>query len=121
VEAEASAKLNVEKVMKPGTVVRVMPEAGEGTEVLGVVSNTDAQMNRGQPGCLNSDTGCGLTPRWDVCGCSYPMRSATSNDKTTVEYFDLSFDNSVGTCRGQLRTELISRDRLVVEERSTDI
>lgn len=120
VEAEAAVKSNVEKVMKPGTVVRVMPEAGEGTEVLGVVSNSDAQMNRGQPGCLNGDAGCGLTPRWDVCGCSYPMRSI-HYDKTTVEYFDFSFDSSAGTCRGQLRTEQIPRSRLVVEERSTDI
>lgn len=116
IEAEAVRQVVADKALKPGTVVRILP-AGEasGTEVLGVVSTTDGQMSRSSPGCLSSDTGCGLTPRWDVCGCSYPVRSPGPTDKASVEYFDLSFDNTAGTCRGQLRTELFPRSRLQVE------
>lgn len=117
VEAQSDGRVTVDKPLRVGTLVKIHPVEGQGGTVLGLVTTMDGQtigggaVFRGGSGGALGDK----TPRWDLCGCSYVAQASQLQDKAFVQYFDLSFDPSLGRCRGQLRTELIPHSRLSIE------
>jgi len=119
VEAASDGRVKVDKALRTGTVVRIHPVEGEGAPVLGMVTQSEGQ-TIGSSGVLQGREGDRTTgdktPRWDLCGCSYVVPANHMQDKAWVQYFDLAFDPELGSCRGQLRTELVPHARLSSEK-----
>lgn len=115
VEAVSDGSVKVDKPLRIGTVVKIHPvEGAEGSPVLGVVTAMDnTPMISASAGQGNEGD---KTPRWDFCGCGYVQNANMPVDKAWVQYFDLTFDPQLGSCRGQLRTEHLPFSRLTIEK-----